>query len=78
MRLRNLSIHNYKSLRHVSFAPTNMPVLVGPNASGKTNIADAIDFLSEVYTHGLEIAVAGKGGYENTAFRKQASKNRCE
>lgn len=45
--------------------------MVGPNASGKSNFADAIHFLGEVYEHGLEVGVARKGGYENIAFRRQ-------
>lgn len=46
-------------------------MLVGANASGKSNLADCIDFVSEVYRHGLEVAIARKGGYENIAHRKQ-------
>jgi len=71
MFLRRLCIKNYKSLRNVEFCPTNLSVLVGPNGAGKSNFASAVDFLSDVYAHGLEIAVARKGGYENIAFRRQ-------
>jgi predicted ATPase len=71
MFLKKLQIHNYKSLRNVCFHPSPLAVLVGPNASGKSNFASAVHFLSEVYSQGLEIAIARKGGYENIAFRKQ-------
>lgn len=71
MFLKELRIHNYKSLRNVCFNPSPLSVLVGPNASGKSNFASAVHFLSEVYSQGLEVAVARKGGYENIAFRKQ-------
>lgn len=71
MIIRYLEIDNYKSLKNVSFAPSEFGVIVGPNAAGKSNLADAIDFLSEVYRHGLELAVARRGGYENIARRKQ-------
>src|SRR5262249_51277436 len=65
---------NYKSLRNVAIEPTPLSVFVGPNAAGKTNLADAIDFLKHVYSWGLEKAVAYKGGYENIFFRgKQQS-----
>jgi predicted ATPase len=70
MFLKNLLIHNYKSLRGIGFRPQALSCLVGPNASGKSNFADSLEFLSEVYNHGLEVAVARKGGYENIAFRK--------
>lgn len=70
MRLKKLTVHNYKSLRYVTFCPTPLTAIVGPNGSGKTNFSDAMDFLSDVYTHGLELAVVRKGGFENIAFRK--------
>jgi predicted ATPase len=67
----NLSVENYKSLRSVAVTPGPLSVVVGANGSGKSNLADCIDFVSEVYRHGLEVAVARKGGYENIAHRKQ-------
>lgn len=70
MILRKLSINNYKSLRSVNFQPGPLACIVGPNASGKSNFADSMHFLSEVYQHGLELAIARKGGYENIAFRR--------
>jgi len=69
MRLHRLEIHNYKSLRNVAIEPTPLSVFVGPNAAGKTNLADAIDFLGHAYSWDLERAVAYKGGYENICFR---------
>jgi predicted ATPase len=69
MRLHRLEIHNYKSLRNVAIEPTPLSVFVGPNAAGKTNLADAIDFLGHVYAWGLEKAVADKGGYDNICYR---------
>lgn len=70
MRILSLKIDNYKSLRDVSFDVPSLMVIVGQNAAGKSNFADALDFLAEVYRHGLEIAVARKGGYENICFRR--------
>ena len=71
MKITELSVHNYKSLRSISFAPGDLNIIVGANASGKSNFADALDFISEIYRHGLEVAVARKGGYENIAFRRK-------
>ena len=70
MELVQLNVSNYKSLRRVSFEPGRLTVIAGPNGSGKSNLADCIDFVSEVYRHGLQLAVASKGGYENIAHRK--------
>lgn len=77
MRITHLTVKNYKSLREVSIEPQQLSVLVGANASGKTNFADCIDFISEVYRHGLEVAVARKGGYENIALRKMRRSKRA-
>ena len=70
MKLKRLEIHNYKSLRNVVLEPAPLSVFVGPNAAGKSNLADALDFLSEVYRWDLEGAVKKKGGYENICFRQ--------
>ncbi|HYU30740.1 MAG TPA: AAA family ATPase [Thermoanaerobaculia bacterium] len=72
MKLKRLEIHNYKSLRNVVLEPAPLSVFVGPNAAGKSNFADALDFLSEVYRWDLEGAVKKKGGYENICFRQAA------
>lgn len=45
-------------------------VMVGANASGKSNFVDALDFLSFVGRSGLAAAVRAKGGYENICFRR--------
>ncbi len=70
MQITQLSINNYKSLRAIQIAPAELNVIVGANAAGKSNFADCLDFISEVYRHGLEVAVARKGGYENIAYRR--------
>ena len=70
MNITNLQIKNYKSYKDVTLSPGRLNVLVGPNAAGKSNFADALHFMSEVYTHGLEVAVSRKGGYDNIVRRK--------
>jgi predicted ATPase len=70
--LTSLRVHNYKSLRNVQLE--NLPafcVLVGANASGKSNFADALDFISLTFRGGLPYAVRTKGGYENICFRRE-------
>jgi len=69
--LSELWIHNYKSIRNVTLL--NLPslgIFVGANAAGKSNFADALDFLSLVFRTGLPGAVRAKGGYENICFRR--------
>jgi predicted ATPase len=71
MQPRRILIQNYKSLRNVDVIPKPFSVFVGRNASGKSNFADALDFIAIAYSDGLEHAVARKGGYENIAHRKE-------
>lgn len=69
MFLKRLEIHNYKSLRNVVLEPGPLSVFVGPNAAGKSNLADALEFLALAYRWDLERAVASKGGFENIYFQ---------
>lgn len=69
--LSELSIHNYKSIRNVNLSKLPpLGIFVGANAAGKSNFADALDFLSLVFRTGLAGAVRAKGGYENICFRR--------
>ena len=70
--LHAFSASNYKSLKDVHL--DNLPplmVLVGPNASGKSNFLDALDFVGGVFRDGLDSALAERGGFENVASRRQ-------
>lgn len=67
--LTEVTIANFKSLKSVSLPLRPMSFLCGPNGSGKTNVAEALDFLSHVFRNGLQYAVAEKGGFYNMCFR---------
>ena len=68
--LRRLWIKNYKSLHKVQVDLPQFATFVGANAAGKTNLADAVEFLSIVAKSGLPAAVTEKGGYANICFRR--------
>jgi predicted ATPase len=68
--LKQVEICNFKSLRLVNVAPEGLATLIGPNGAGKTNFAQALRFLGEVHTFGLETAIARSGGLENIALRR--------
>ena len=48
--LKNLTVRGFKSLRDVTVEFPRMAVLFGPNASGKSNLLDAIQALSRIGT----------------------------
>ncbi len=46
MRILNLNIQGYRSLKDVSWVPGNLNVLIGPNGSGKSNILRVLQLIS--------------------------------
>ena len=71
MKINRIEIQAFRSLYDVTLCLGDFSVLVGANNAGKTNLADALQFLGEVGRHGLEVAVSRKGGFENVAFRRK-------
>lgn len=63
MRLNTVHIQHYKSLHDVvvDFDP-GVTVLVGPNAAGKSNFADALCFARDAIKEGLDHAISQRGG----------------
>lgn len=56
--LRAIQARNYRCLRHIDLRfEESFHVLVGPNASGKSTLLDAISFLTDYVKEGLEFAV---------------------
>lgn len=55
--IRRLQARNYRCLRHVDLRLDRFQVLVGPNASGKSTVLDAVGFLGDLVTSGVEAAV---------------------
>lgn len=65
MHLKSFSVDHYKSLNRVTVNVTNSPlVFVGENASGKSNIIDALRFIRDAVRDGLEHAISMRGGID--------------
>lgn len=65
MRITTLRIRHYKSLGDVYMGNLDpITLLVGTNATGKSNIIDALRFLRDATTHNLDHAVSSRGGME--------------
>lgn len=69
MRLLEVGIKNFKSLRDVTFKPGDLSVLIGPNGAGKSNLCEALDFIGEMYRTSLDEAMISHGGYEGLVYR---------
>lgn len=63
MRLVDLRISHYKSLSDIALIDIQpITVLVGCNGVGKSNVADALRFLRDAMSQGLDHAVSTRGG----------------
>ncbi len=47
MKLKKVTIHNFRSIKHQTFKLHNYSLLIGANNSGKTNIIDALRIFYE-------------------------------
>jgi predicted ATPase len=64
MKFGKLQIENWRNFTHVNVLLQQRVFLVGPNASGKSNLLDVLRFLRDLVRvgGGLEKAVADRGG----------------
>jgi len=73
MKIKKLHIENYKSLKKVDFRLNNdINVFIGKNNSGKSNLIDALMFLSHIVEHGTDTrnVFPEYGGYKEVVFGK--------
>lgn len=64
MILKHIRIKNFRSIGEIDLELSPLTVLVGPNASGKSNILDALQFVRDVFREGLNAAVDTRQGVE--------------
>ncbi|HEX9592694.1 MAG TPA: AAA family ATPase [bacterium] len=64
LRFRGLHLLNWKNFAHIDVAIPDRVFLVGPNASGKSNLLDAFRFLRDLASSGggFQEAVGKRGG----------------
>ena len=60
---------NFRSIEHAELDLEPLTVLVGPNASGKSNLLDILGFLADAARHGLETAITRRGGIDSIGRR---------
>jgi predicted ATPase len=66
MRLTSIALENWKNFRSTKFDIGDRLFVVGANASGKSNLLDALRFMHDIVKSGggLRYAVAARGGIE--------------
>lgn len=64
MPIREIAVSNFKSFRAMTLQPDNFNVVIGSNASGKSNFIQVIKFIRDIAKYGLSNAISLQGGVE--------------
>lgn len=62
MRIKRIKASNFKSFDEIQVSFEDFNILVGANASGKSNLIDILRFLRDIEKHGLDNAISIQGG----------------
>ena len=73
--IKRMRICNFKSLRDTVIELGKFNVLIGPNASGKTNIIQALKLLRDIMDPGVLNPFADYWGYANAVWMRDESLN---
>lgn len=78
MRITHLELANWRNFKSVDVDLAQRTLLFGPNASGKSNLLDAIRFLRDLTTApgGLQHAVELRGGVSRLRFLNARNHNK--
>lgn len=60
--IRKLTVRNFKSIRRLDLELGEFNVLVGANASGKSNVVEVLRFIRDLASLGIDDAVSLQGG----------------
>src|SRR3970282_716904 len=64
MAIEKIKITNFKSFQESEITLSKLNVLIGANASGKSNFIQIFKFLRDVANYGLDNAISLQGGVE--------------
>lgn len=64
MFIKHLSVTNFKSFEQLDISLDKLNIVVGANASGKSNLIAIFEFLRNIAKHGLDNAISMEGGVE--------------
>ena len=62
LRITRIRAKNFRSIRDLDMELGELTVLVGPNASGKSNTLDVIRFIRDAIARGLDFAISQRSG----------------
>jgi predicted ATPase len=76
MKIIKLEVEGFRSLRLQTWCPGDLNVLIGPNASGKSNLLRVLETLSMAAQGGLGKYIQQEGGMEPLVWDGQADRIR--
>ena len=76
MKIIELEVEGFRSLKSQTWRPGDLNVLIGPNASGKSNLLRALEMLSVASQGGLGRYVQQDGGMEPIVWDGQTDRVR--
>ena len=62
--LERIKVQNFKSFQNLDISLNKFNVIIGANASGKSNFAQVFKFLNDITVYGLDGAISMQGGME--------------
>lgn len=65
MKLKTLNLLNYKSIKECCLDFNNKSIILGANASGKSNLISSLKFINYILMYGIDDAVSLMGGIDN-------------
>src|SRR5947209_4176814 len=71
MKLKKFSIRGFRSLKDVTWEPGDLNVLIGPNASGKSNLLRGLELFQEAGTGDLDATIVRQGGMGSILWSNQ-------
>lgn len=77
MEIKSIEITNFKSFDKLSIELGKFNVLIGANASGKTNFVNILRFIRDLDKHGLSNALSIQGGAKYLRNRKIDQSKGC-
>src|ERR1035438_3453735 len=76
MKIIKLEVEGFRSLKSQTWCPGDLNVLIGPNASGKSNVLRVLETLSIAAQGGLGRYVQQEGGMEPILWYGQVDRFR--
>jgi len=64
MQIKNINVSNFKTFEEINVDLEKFNVLIGANASGKSNFINVFQFIKDVVENGLDNAISLQGGID--------------